>query len=150
MRKTAVMLALVAAAATALIASDRTGVYAVIDKVVFEPSAENPQRVQLWGTFTVAVPDNRNDYQAPARGYLYLTLTHEPHVVRAEWNDLKSVAGTKQIVAFGTRFGQNIGVRPASDPPQNPDPHPVGVGVRRIPADRDYEPIRLLAASISR
>src|SRR5437870_822109 len=86
-------------------ASDRVAVYAKVDKVVFEPNEQAPERVQVWGVFSVADwrNNNMNDYQPTARGYLYFTLGKNPEIARREWTDLKSVAGTNQIVAFGLR-----------------------------------------------
>lgn len=55
-------------------ASDPTAVYARVDKVVLEPNTDSPQAIQVWGVFAMAKPDDRNDYLAPARGYLYFTL----------------------------------------------------------------------------
>jgi hypothetical protein len=37
-------------------ASGYVGIYAAIDKVVFEPDADHPQRVQVFGVFSVAQP----------------------------------------------------------------------------------------------
>lgn len=40
-------------------ASDPTGAYAVIDKLVLEPAEGQAQRVQIWGAFSLA--DTRNN-----------------------------------------------------------------------------------------
>ena len=37
-------------------ASDFTGVYAWIDKVVLEPNSDSPERIQVWGVFSPASP----------------------------------------------------------------------------------------------
>ena len=65
-------------------ASDFTGVYARIDRVVLEPNADSPERIQLWGVFSMAKPNDRNDYLAPARGYLYFKLDQNPRAARNE------------------------------------------------------------------
>ena len=151
MMRTALAVALaLGGAAVALHASDRVGVYAVVDKVVFEPSASAPERVQVWGAFAVAKPKDPNLYQPAERGYLYFTIAESRDLTRAEWNDLKSVAGTKRIVAFGTRFGQSVRVRAASEKPQSPDGYTLGTGVQTIQANRDYPPIRDLSTHLSR
>jgi hypothetical protein len=137
-------------AAVGLEGSDRVGIYAVVDKVVFEPSAANPERVQVWGAFAVAKRDDRDFYEPVQRGYLYLTLAGDKDLTRAEWNDLKSVAGTKQIVAFSTRFDQAVRVRGEDDKPQSPDRYTLGVGVQKIRQNRDYAPIRELSAYLTR
>ena len=124
-------------------ASDFTGVYARIDKVVLEPSAESPERVQIWGVFAIAQPNDRNYYLAPARGYLYYKLAGNPQAARNEWNDLKQLAGSKEIVAFGTRAGQPK-LRKTADKPADPDPYVTNVGVQKINGRTDYEPIRAL------
>src|SRR5262245_4640116 len=83
-------------------ASDWTGVYARIDKVVFEPNESAPERVQVWGVFAVASRPDRSRYDPAARGYLYLTLrSGKEDICRKEWADLKAVAGKGEIVTFG-------------------------------------------------
>ena len=121
--------------------SDLTGIHAVIEKVVFEPSEAAPERVQIWGAFVIL---GNGSNPAPQRGYLYLTLP--PWVMecstcpspalaaenaKKEWADLKSVAGTGQGVAFGWRFFRGR-VRAASEKPQSPDRYPVFMGVTKM------------------
>ena len=131
-------------------ASDRIGVYAVVDKVVLEPSASDPERVQIWGAFAVAKRNDRDFYEPVQRGYLYFTLGDDKGLTRAEWNDLKSLAGTKRIAAFSARFGQSVRVRPQDEKLQAPDRYTLGVGVQTIQQNKDYAPIRELTAHISR
>src|SRR5436190_21660519 len=89
----------IAVAATLLIlfssagirASGQAGIYGVIERVVFEPNAQAPERVQIWGAFaliermssTYVGPNMTNvqgqvftnyQFQRPTRGYLYFTL----------------------------------------------------------------------------
>ena len=135
-----------AGAVVALRASDRVAVYARVDKVVFAPEGSSPQTVQVFGVFSLAKPDDRNDYQAPKRGYLYLTLPTDDAQARREWNDLKAVAGTKQIVSFGNRAKLKATVRAENDAPSAPDTYFTGWGVTKVKADTDYAPIRSLAA----
>src|SRR5258708_22911613 len=86
-------------------ASDPVGVYAIIDKVVFEPNADAPERIQLFGVFAVAEPSDHNNYQAPQRGYLYFTLpAGKGSVARTELADLKQISDQGQVVAFGSRY----------------------------------------------
>ena len=54
-------------------ASGPIAVYALVDKVAFEPNADKPQRIRLSGVFITA-EDNTGTYSAPRRGYLYFTL----------------------------------------------------------------------------
>jgi hypothetical protein len=130
-------------AAATISASDRTAVYARIDKVVLEPTAEAPQRVQVWGVFAMAKPNDMNDYLPPARGYLYLALAGNPQAAQKEWADLQSVAGTNQIVGFGSRWELKARVRPADEKPDKADPYAMGIGVMKI-RRTDYAPVKAL------
>ena len=132
------------AATAATSASDRTAVYARIDKVVLEPAADAPQRVQVWGAFAMAKPNDMNDYLPPARGYLYFALAANATAAQKEWADLQSVAGTNQIVAFGSRWELKARVRNADEKPASPDPYPVSIGVTKVRGRTDYAPIRAL------
>jgi len=96
-----------------LSASGPVGVYAIIEKVVFEPNEASPERIQVWGVFAFADDASINNgltkpgpTSVPQRGYLYFALppTSEQKQSRVEWADLKAVAGTGQAVAFG-RWG---------------------------------------------
>jgi hypothetical protein len=108
--------ALLALLAPAVRASDPTGIYAYVDRVVFEPSDAAPDRIQVWGGFALAKKtSNRLEYHDPARGYMYFKLrSGDEEVCKKEWADLKSVAGKQQIVAFGSRD-----TRTAADHPQS-------------------------------
>src|ERR1041384_8220245 len=50
----ALLLVLFTIGAGEALASDPIGIYALVDKVVFEPSAANPERIQVWGAFAIA------------------------------------------------------------------------------------------------
>jgi hypothetical protein len=134
--------------------SDFTGTYARIDKVVFEPSAEAPERVQIWGVSAVCDPAVPAGYRPAARGYVYFTLDHSPASNRLwrdpertliEWNDLKGLAGSGQIVAFGTRMNPAPRVRRADDKPANPDFYTMNSGAVRVSGDTEYPPIKAIA-----
>jgi hypothetical protein len=139
-------------AAIGLHASDRVGVYAVIDKVVFEPNAANPERIRVWGAFAVATRNDRNLYDDVRRGYLYFSAVESRELARREWKDLKALAGSKRVAAFGSRFGQSVRVRAEHEPPQQPDEYVVGIGVRAIRPESvaDYAPIKALSAHLNR
>jgi hypothetical protein len=91
-------------------ASGPVGICGVIEKVVFEPSEQAPERLQVWGAFAyvdgAAVGSQASEVR---RGYLYFkvkdanlrTASETPAATFTEWKDLKSVAGTGQAVAFG-------------------------------------------------
>jgi hypothetical protein len=126
--------------------SDWVGVYARIEKVVFEPSSGDPQRVQIWGAFALATQNNRDTYDKAERGYLYYSLAPGKETTcRREWADLKSLAGTGDIVGFGLRHGPRAKVHKAADKPGDPEVYPVGSGLVKM-SDRgtNYEPIKAL------
>src|SRR5215211_7092787 len=66
--------AIFALAGTSLRASDPIGAFARIDRVVLEPNENAPERIQLWGSFCLADPKDRDGYLAPEKGYLYYKL----------------------------------------------------------------------------
>src|SRR5580704_14221055 len=80
-------------------ASGYVGVYALIEKVVMEPNADNPERIQIFGVFSIAT--DKQVFQPAQRGYLYFTLSNEKDLIRREWADLKAAAGTRTVIAFG-------------------------------------------------
>jgi hypothetical protein len=125
-------------------ASDLIAVYALVDKVVVEPNSDNPERVQISGVFAMANPNDRNSYQVPQRGYLYFQLPKEHQdISRKEWADLKGIAGTRQVVAFGSRFQMKPRVRKQDEKPEGPDAY-VGVGLVKVRSNTDYAPIKSL------
>jgi hypothetical protein len=127
-------------------ASDPTALYARVDKVVLEPGAGAPTAIQVWGVFSMAKPDDRNFYLPAARGYLYFKLAGNPDAARQEWADLKAVAGTGQIVSFGSRYQLKAQLRKADQQPEHPDPYVVSIGITKVRGNTDYEPIRALLA----
>ncbi len=125
-------------------ASDRVGVYAKVDRVVLEPGADAPDTIQIWGVFALAQPKNPNDYLPAARGYLYYKLPANRDVARREWSDLKGIAGTAQLVAFGSRWEAAPRLRQPNDPPANPDVYSINTGLTKVQGRSDYAPIRSL------
>jgi hypothetical protein len=111
MRTAKIVVALCLFAIASVAASGRISVYAVIEKVVFEPNEANAERIQLWGAFAfvgkemfnASVP--REATSDPLRGYMYFSLPpgspDQIKVVRTEWSDLNALAGTGQGVSFG-------------------------------------------------
>ena len=124
-------------------ASDPTAVYARVDKVVLEPNANSPETIQVWGVFSLAKSNDRNAYLPPARGYLYFKLAYNQVVARKEWADLKEVAGTGQIVAFGSR-DDPARLRKADERPEGPDYYSTNIGLQKVSANTDYAPVRAL------
>ena len=126
-------LAACALATVTVAASDFVGVYAVVEKVVLEPSEAAPQRIQIWGAFALAV-EAGGVYTKPQRGYLYYSVPGgKEEIARKEWADLKSVAGTGTAIAFGARHSMLGKVRPDSEKPGSPDVYNIGgTGVSKI------------------
>jgi hypothetical protein len=122
-------------------ASGPIGIYALVDKIAFEPNADQPERIRISGVFSVAVetPDNSTVYSAPQRGYLYFTLPGLPggnqELARREWADLKSVAGTHQVVGFGASWGPKFRVRKPDEDAKAPEEYPIANGVVKMNAD---------------
>lgn len=84
-----------------LFASGAAGIYAIVEKVVFEPNEQAAERIQVWGAFAFT-DQNQQSITAVKRGYLYFKLSSGgADLARKEWMDLKSVAGTGQAIAFG-------------------------------------------------
>jgi len=150
MKRTVGLLALTTALVMSAVlhASDMVGIYAVVDKVVFEPSEAAPQRVQVWGAFALA--DGRGStYQAPQRGYLYYTCpSGQESICRNEWADLKSVAGKNAAVGFGMRYKPTGRVRKTDDKAASPDLYPIEMGVTKVdnPADRGSDTAKVIEA----
>jgi hypothetical protein len=136
-------------AAASVRASDPVGVFAKIDKVVFEPNESAPERVQIFGSFCLADRKDRDSYLPPQKGYLYCKVPGEKgDVVRKEWNDLKSAAGTGDVIGFGSRHGTLPKVRDAKEKPENPDVYSTGFGlVKARQRGASYPPIKALQAS---
>lgn len=108
--------ALLAATALPAARSGPLGVYAIVERVVFEPSQAAPERAQVWGAFAYVngTPGGREfGVSAAKRGYLYFklpdvagrggapALATSIELVKREWADLAAVAGTGQAVGFG-------------------------------------------------
>ena len=115
-------------------ASDPVGIYAVVDRIVLEPNDRSPERIQIWGTFSLW--ENYGDvYSPPQKGYLYYkfaTNTNAGKVERAEWADLKAIAGTGQGIAFGQRHSPAGRVRSANEKPATPEAYPLGMGITKV------------------
>jgi hypothetical protein len=141
----ATVLAIAVLLAPTLRASGPLGVYAIVEKVVFEPTEAGATRLQVWGAFALFEPTNGSVTRA-ARGYMYFSLPTQPNpgrsneleMVRREWSDLKAVAGTGQAVGFGEwRYvGRFEALEPAERraagyvPEENPSGHAGAFRVR--------------------
>ena len=143
-RKLLLTMALLALGAAGARASDPIGIYALVDKVVLEPNDTAPERIQIHGAFAFAKGFGYT-YDAAKRGYLYYQLNPaKKEVCLKEWADLKSLAGTRQVVGFASRYDEKKGaVRKEGDKPANPDTYPTGFGLTKA-RDKDYPPVKEL------
>ncbi len=130
-------------------ASDIVGVYSLISSVTIEPSADHPQRILISGVFAMSKPKPEffgDDYLPPQRGFLYFSLPIDPakaEMVLKEWNDIKAVAGTGKVIAFGGRAQfRQLHVRPSTEKPSAPDVYQLEIGVTRVRSDTTYPPIQ--------
>jgi hypothetical protein len=126
--------------------SDRTGIYARVDRVVLEPNPTSPERIQIWGAFALASTHNRSSYDTAERGYLYFSLKPgKEDVCRREWADLKALAGTDQVVGFGARSAPRPRLRKADEKATDPDEYPVNFGLVKLSDNMNhYSPVREL------
>lgn len=134
-------LAVLLAATATIGASDRTGIYGRIDKVVLEPGPEAPEAIQIWGVFALAKPNDVNDYLPAAQGYLYFELSRNRELALKEWADFRSLAGSGGAVAFANRMQLRARVRKPSERPEHPDPYVVGFGLVKV-RNTDYAPVQ--------
>ena len=133
--------------AATLSASDPVGVYAIVQKVIFEPNDKAPERIQIWGVFALADTSRGGDYYTkPLRGYMYYSLPKgRESVALKEWADFKAVAGTGQGVAFGARYSMLGKVHPDSEKPGSPETYAPdsyfanGIGVTKVNPARGYQ-----------
>jgi len=109
LRKLVLALVVLLTAAVHLSASGPMGIYGIVEKVVFEPNEQSPERIQVWGAFSYVdggVGQSLTVSEAK-RGYLYFRRPSDGSTsallkaIQNEWTDLKSVAGTGQAVGFG-------------------------------------------------
>ena len=115
-------------------ASGPIAVYALVDKVTLEPNADAPERIQISGVFITTDGSYTN---LPAkRGYLYFSLpgTYKEMALK-EWADLKSVAGTRQVVGFGSAWSAKARLRKADEKPESPDNYVMGNGMVKLRPD---------------
>lgn len=130
------------------------GIYGIVDRAVFEPVGNSPQRVQIWGVFVVPVPMSSGDYERPQRGILYFSVpAGREETTRHEWTALQTLAGTSQVVGFTAYWVPN-----PNDPEGNPhrslevrvheaanlgspEVYPLSVGISKINGDKspDFE-----------
>jgi hypothetical protein len=74
--------------------------------VKFDQNGPSSNLIRLSGVFIVPMPMSSGEYQTPRRGYLYFRISPGTgQAARKDWNQLKAVAGTGQVVGFALYFG---------------------------------------------
>ena len=131
------------AAAAALVAmappSDPVGVYGIVDRAVVSPDSTT---IQIWGTFAVSDQKPGDHYLPAVKGYLYYRLSsRSAQASRAEWRDLRSLAGTKSVLGFSSKWQSSTPgrVRCTTEAASNPDEYQLlsGMGVVRLRDERN-------------
>ena len=138
------------ATATPFRLSDPIGIYGIIDKVVLAPDSANPTTIQVWGVFALSENVGGDKYKPAQRGYLYFAMDQSrAQQVRAEWADLKSLAGKRQPVGFGAKYSRTPPrLRCAMEPPANPDAYTTNVGIVKGVSDRPNESASAIDAQL--
>jgi hypothetical protein len=129
--------------------SDPVGIYAIVDKVVFEPNESAPERIQIWGAFSLSTGPGMGDtYHAPAQGYLYYSADAvNAEITAKEWSDLKTLAGTDACIGLASRYSPMGTVRGGCDAAAKPDVYPISaLGLQKLRTNTDYQPIQDLLA----
>jgi hypothetical protein len=167
-----VALLILSISATVLHASGPIGIYGIVEKVVFEPNEQAPERIQVWGAFAYAdesLVQNERGISAVKKGYLYFVDLTRSEIIRKEWRDLKAIAGTGQAVGFGswiyigafpTQPGEpppygiylpsggyaiDLRVREESEPPSSPSIYSTNAGMIKLSSEGSHsEIVRLL------
>jgi hypothetical protein len=117
-------------------ASGPIAVYALVDKVTFEPAAGKPVRILISGVFLTAA-ERTDVYSSPQRGYLYFTVPPgNDELAQREWNDLKSIAGSRQVVGLGSSWFAKVRVRKPDEEAKSPDEYPMGNGLIKVNPDQ--------------
>ena len=126
-------LAAVAIAVVPLRASDPVGAYAIIQKVMLAPNDTEATSVQIHGVFSFAVRARLDRSASPGRRAVsarptpvtcmppcrrascyYTCASGKEAQCRNEWADLKTIAGTNQVIGFGSRWAMTGTVKPVT------------------------------------
>jgi hypothetical protein len=150
--------------ASILLADGPVGVYAMAQRVVFEPSEAAPKTLQIWGVFVWVDGGLKSPgpINLPQRGYIYFKLPDgaaEASAAKKQWMDIKGAAGSNQIIAFGdwkysgpfedlyipaTGGQEDVRVRKQTEAPAKPIAYPIKTGLIKIADDPAHESLRSL------
>jgi hypothetical protein len=124
-------------------ASEPAGVYGWIHKIVPEPNRESPRRLQVWGTFCVAVGASGEAYTEPEHGYLYFELPSDSNAALKEYADLQSIIGQPGVGSFGSR-SIRLRVRTSDQKPDRPDLYSRGDGPEHLDYSANLAAVKML------
>src|SRR5262245_5177241 len=98
-------------------ASGPTGLYVLVEQVIVEAQgAKEPERVKIKVVFMNEL-DNQNANgvaRKPKTGWMVFKLSQGKEALcRAEWKDLKALAGQNKVVAFGSAHAPYLKYRVA-------------------------------------
>jgi hypothetical protein len=154
----------IVACSSILIADGPVGIYAMVQKVVFEPSEAAPKTLQIWGVFVWVDGGLKSPgpINLPLRGYIYFKLPEgaaDAAAAKRQWADIKGAAGTNQVLAFGdwkyagpfedlyipvTGGQEEVRVRKQTEAPAKPIAYPIKTGLVKIADDPTHESLRSL------
>lgn len=126
---------------TLALASGPSAVYALVDRVEYEPNQAQATKVRVYGFFSLADPNDQVTYLKPVSGYMYLDCDSEQTTLdrcRVEWGDIaKLAANAQKCASFGDRFqnpSKTYRIRPLSEAPSQPDRYTPrwGLGVQEV------------------
>jgi len=158
------VLSIAALLGSSLMADGPVGVYAMVQKVVFEPSETEPTAIQVWGVFVWVDGGLKSPgpINLPQRGYMYFKLPAGPTDIaaaRKQWAEIRAIADTSQIIAFGdwnyvgpfenlhvpVAGGQeDVRVRRQNEMPARPISYPIRSGLVKVANDPAHESLRTL------
>jgi len=159
-----IILLILAISASNLMAEGPVGVFAMVQKVLMEPSDAAPATIQVWGVFVwvdggLKTPGPIN---LPQRGYMFFKLppgATEAAAAKKQWAEIKAVAGTSQVIAFGdwnytgpfedlfipSKGGlEDVRVRKQTEAPAKPIVYPIRKGLEKIANDAAHESLYTL------
>ena len=162
---------LLGATASQLLADGPVGVYAMIQKVVFEPDERTATKIQIWGVFVWVDGGLKTPgpIRLPVKGYLYFKLPSnaaDAAAAKKDWNEIKGFAGTAQIIGFGdwdyagpfedlyipvTGNQEEVRVRKPNEAPAKPITYPIKTGMVKVASDAAHSDLaNLMKAFLQR
>ena len=154
----------VLAPAPTLLAEGPVAVYAMVQKVVFEPGETAPTAIQVWGVFVWVDGGLKSPgpINVPQRGYMYFKLppgSANAAAARKQWAEIRTTAGTDQVLAFGDwnyagpfedlhvsvpGGSEDVRVRRQNEMPAKAITYPLRTALFKVANDSAHESLRTL------